>query len=87
MSQTNEHLSILGEERGQRGVCAGDNFGGQVVQNTIVDVDVPEVIHGRGCVHRRELVEGGDLQIYHTTSMGATGRGGMERAIEERGLT
>lgn len=55
-NQTRVRFSLeWGEGRGRRGVHAGDNFGGWVVHNAVIDPDVPGVIQSRGCVHRREL--------------------------------
>ena len=85
MPQTNESSLLLGEGGGRRGERAGDNLGGRAIDNTVVDV--PGVIHGRGCIHRRELVEGGDLGLRHVAGRGAWGRRGPGNAIEDGGVT
>ena len=55
VSQTNERPFLLGEGGGRRGVRAGDKFGGRAVDDAVIDVT--GVIHGRGCVHRGEMIE------------------------------
>ena len=85
MPQMNKRLLLLGEGGGRRGERTGDNPGGRVVDNTVVDVS--GVVHGRGCIHRREVVEGGDHGIRHAAGREAWGRGGTGKAVEDGGVT
>ena len=86
VSQTNERSFLLGEGGGRRGVRAGDKFGGRAVDDAVVDADVTGVIHGRGRVHRREVVEGWHLEVRHVAGRGGRGREGTGRAVEDRGV-
>ena len=81
MHQTNERLFLLGEGRGGRGIRVGDEFGGRVVDHAIIDAHVSGVVHGGGCVDRREQVEGWHLELRHVA--GGRGRAGKGRTVEE----
>ena len=73
MSAPNERSLDLGEGRRRWGVHVGNNSGGWIAHNAVVDADVQGVLHRRGYTHHWELVEGRDLGVHHAAGRGAKG--------------
>lgn len=84
MSTSFESSLLFREERGRRGTRATDNSGGWVVHSTVIDPNVPRIINGQGYIHRRELVEGGNLEICHAAGKEAKGQRGLGRTTDDR---
>lgn len=76
-----------GEGRGRWGIHTAEDSRGWVVHKFVFDVDVLGVFHGQGCVHCKESVKGGDLEIRHAAGRGFRERGGSLKAVEDRGVT